>query len=146
MTEKLAETVKPSEHGTTFGGAPMACAAVEATLDIIVSEGLMDKAKALGEAMMKQLVMPGVLQVRGGGAWCGVVLDRPAKPVAAGLLERGYIVGTASDPHVLRLAPPAVMPLYVVDQLAEALKAVLANTPITAPTPIPAPPAPGGAR
>lgn len=126
-TEAMAATVKPAEHGTTFGGAPMACAAVEATLDILVSEDLMAKALALGERMVEKLTMPGVVEVRGGGAWIGVVLDRPAKPVAAALLDSGFIVGTSSDPRVLRLAPPAVMPLYVVDQLADALAAALAS-------------------
>lgn len=130
LTEAMAATVKPSEHGTTFGGAPLACAAVEATLDIIVQEGLIAKATALGDAMIAKLAMPGVVEVRGGGAWIGVVLDRPAKPIAATLLERGFIVGTSSDARVLRLAPPAVMPLYVVDQLADALRDALA-APVT---------------
>jgi acetylornithine/N-succinyldiaminopimelate aminotransferase len=127
MTEKMAATVKPGEHGTTFGGAPMACAAVEATLDIILSEGMMEKARALEAEMKAKLPGNGVVEVRGSGAWIGVVLDRPAKPIAAQLLEKGFIVGTASDPRVIRLAPPAVMPLYVVDQLAEALHAALAD-------------------
>lgn len=128
LTEAMAATVKPSEHGTTFGGAPMACAAVEATLDIIVQEGLMEKATKLGEAMLSKLQIPGVVETRGAGAWIGVVLDRPAKPVAAFLIEKGFLVGTSSDPRVLRLAPPAVMPLYVVDQLAEALGQALEKT------------------
>jgi acetylornithine/N-succinyldiaminopimelate aminotransferase len=132
LTEKMAATVQPSEHGTTFGGAPMACAAVEATIDVIVTEGLLPKARALGEHMKTRLRVPGVVQTRGAGAWIGVVLDRVAKPVAAALLERGFLVGTSSDPKVLRLAPPAVMPLYVVDQIAEALTEILA-TPVETP-------------
>jgi acetylornithine/N-succinyldiaminopimelate aminotransferase len=126
-TEAMAKTVAPSEHGTTFGGAPLACAAVEATLEIIESEGLLEKSMALGEAMKAKLRLPGVVETRGQGAWIGVALDRPAKPVAAALIERGFLVGTSSDPRVMRLAPPAVMPLYVVDQLAEALRQVLAS-------------------
>ena len=126
LTEAMAKTVKPSEHGTTFGGAPMACAAVEATLEIIVSDDLLGKAQALGDKMKAALAMPGVVALRGGGVWIGVELDRPAKPVAAALLEKGFLVGTSSDPKVIRLCPPAVMPAYVVDQLAEALRAVLA--------------------
>ena len=62
------------------------------------------------------------------GHWelTGLVLDRPAKPVAAALLDKGFLVGTATDPYVLRLAPPAVTPLYAVDLLADALGEVLA--------------------
>jgi len=125
LTEAMAATVSPAEHGTTFGGAPLACAAVEATLEILQSEDLLSKARALGERLHEKLRVPGVIEVRGAGAWMGVVLDRPAKPVAAQLLTAGFLVGTASDPQVLRLAPPAVMPIYVVDQLAEALTSAL---------------------
>lgn len=125
LTDAMAKTVKPSEHGTTFGGAPMACAAVEATLEIIVADRLLDQANAIGARAKEVLAMPGVVEVRGGGVWIGVELDRPAKPVAAALLDKGFLVGTSSDPKVIRLCPPAVMPLYVVDQLAEALRAVL---------------------
>lgn len=125
LTEKMAATVKPGEHGTTFGGGPLAAAAVDATLRIIASEGLLDRAKILGERMKSCLGMDGVVSVRGSGAWAGVVLDRPAKPVAAALLGRGFLVGTATDPYVLRLAPPAVTPPYAVELLADAFREVL---------------------
>ncbi|MEQ1565825.1 MAG: aminotransferase class III-fold pyridoxal phosphate-dependent enzyme [Myxococcota bacterium] len=127
LSAELASTVKPGEHGTTFGGGPLACAAVSATLEAIVEEGLLDKAKALEQALKARLgAIRGVEQVRGAGVWIGVVLDRPAKPVAAALLERRFLVGTASDPAVLRLCPPAVTPLYAVEALGAALAEVLA--------------------
>lgn len=125
LTEALRATVKPGEHGTTFGGAPLACAAVEATLTIVEEEDLLAKARALGERMKEELRVPGVREVRGAGAWAGVVLDRPAKPVAARLLELGFLVGTSSDPHVVRLAPPAVLPPHVVGELGRALARAL---------------------
>jgi acetylornithine/N-succinyldiaminopimelate aminotransferase len=127
-----AATVKPGEQGTTFGGGPLAAAAVEATLRIIEEEGLMARARALGERMSEVLRVPGVVNVRGAGAWAAVVLDRPAKPVAGALLERGFMVGTATDPTVLRLAPPAVTPLYAVDLLADALREILAGNRVQA--------------
>jgi acetylornithine/N-succinyldiaminopimelate aminotransferase len=130
LTDALAATTRPGEHGTTFGGGPLAAAAVEATLAVIADEDLLGRALALGERMAEVLPsVPGVLQVRGRGAWAGVVLDRPAKPVAAALLERGFLVGTATDPAVLRLAPPAVTPLYAVDLLADALSLVTPAVP-----------------
>ena len=126
MTEAVAATASPGEHGTTFGGGPLACAAVEATLQILQDEGLLAQATALGEHMAATLrTVPGVRAVRGRGAWMGLVLDVPARPVAADLRDLGFFVGTSADPHVLRLAPPAVMPAYAVHQLAEALQAVL---------------------
>ncbi|MEZ4237970.1 MAG: aminotransferase class III-fold pyridoxal phosphate-dependent enzyme [Myxococcota bacterium] len=122
LTEALAATTRPGEHGTTFGGGPLAAAAVEATLRIVAEEGLLQRGLQLGERMAEVLgAVPGVLEVRGRGPWAGLVLDRAAKPVAQALLERGFLVGTATDPRVLRLAPPAVAPLYAVDLLGDAL-------------------------
>ncbi|MCB9679369.1 MAG: aspartate aminotransferase family protein [Alphaproteobacteria bacterium] len=129
LTHEMAGTVKPGEHGTTFGGGPLACAAVEATIDIVESEGLLEKSNALFAAMQSALAVPGVQCIRGGGAWAGVVLDRPARPVAAALLEMGFMVGTASDPFVLRLAPPAVTPVSAVFELADALERAIALAP-----------------
>jgi acetylornithine/N-succinyldiaminopimelate aminotransferase len=130
MSKAVAATVKPGEHGTTFGGAPLACAAVEATLDIVAAEGLLGRAIVLGDTMKKALAaIPGVERVRGSGAWIGVVLDRPAKPIMEALLTRGFLVGTSSDPQVLRLAPPAVLPPYAVHLLADALADALAHDP-----------------
>ncbi|MEZ4320510.1 MAG: aminotransferase class III-fold pyridoxal phosphate-dependent enzyme [Myxococcota bacterium] len=125
LTQAMADTVKPGEHGTTFGGGPLACAAVESTLAIIADEALLERSHALYEAMRTALMVPGVLEVRGGGAWAGVVLDRPAKSIHAALLDAGFMVGTAGDPHVLRLAPPAVTPISAVYELAEALRTAL---------------------
>ena len=124
-TEAVARTAKPGEHGSTFGGAPLACAAVEATLRIIEEEDLLGRGRALGRHMKLKLQVPGVREVRGAGAWVGLVLDRDGRPVANALRERGFLVGTSGDPRVLRLAPPAVTPLYAVDLLAEALADVL---------------------
>src|SRR5688500_882808 len=114
LTQPMADSVKPGEHGTTFGGGPLACAAVEATLQIIEDEGLLEKALLLGRQMRTAMAVPGVKATRGSGVWIGIELDRPAKPVAAALLARRFIVGTSSDPNVLRLCPPAVMPPYAV--------------------------------
>jgi acetylornithine/N-succinyldiaminopimelate aminotransferase len=126
MSDAVARTASPGEYGTTFGGAPLAAAAVEATLDIVADEGILQKALDLGDYMTAVLsAVPGIVDVRGGGAWLGVVLDRPARNVAASLRAHGFLVGTSTDPAVLRLAPPATTPFYAVDQLASALDKVL---------------------
>ncbi|MCA9569309.1 MAG: aspartate aminotransferase family protein [Myxococcales bacterium] len=126
MTDAVAATARPGEHGTTFGGGPLAAAAVEATLAIVEDEDLLARGNALGQEMAAVLGrIPGVLEVRGSGPWLGVVLDRPAKIVAAGLRDQGFLVGTSSDPYVLRLAPPAVTPVFAVRLLGEALSDVL---------------------
>ncbi len=127
-TEEVAATVTPGEHGTTFGGAPLAAAAVLATLAIIDEDDLMGRAAELGRCMHRELSVPGVLEMRGNGAWCALVLDRPARPVMHALRERGFLLGTSTDPRVLRLAPPAVMPVSGVHLLADALAEVLASS------------------
>lgn len=129
MTREVAETAAPGEHGTTFGGGPLAAAAVVATLGIVEDEGLLQRATFLGELMQRVLRVEGVQSIRGAGVWLGLVLDRPARPVAAELLDRGFLVGTAADPRVLRLSPPAVLPTYAVDLLASALHDVLEGRP-----------------
>ncbi len=127
MTAAVAETVSPGEHGTTFGGGPMACAAVEATLHVIGSERLLERAASLQEGLRAAVTVPGVVGVRGRGAWLGVVLDRPAAPVAAALRERGILTGTSGDPHALRLAPPAALPAEGLSALRSALLVTLAR-------------------
>ncbi|MFT6145432.1 MAG: acetylornithine/succinyldiaminopimelate/putrescine aminotransferase, partial [Myxococcota bacterium] len=98
----------------------------QATLEVLESEGLMAKATTLGEVMRSTLItLDGVTAVRGAGAWIGCVLDRPVRPVVDALREQGFLVGTAGDPHVLRLAPPAVMPEYAVHLLVDAMRGVL---------------------
>jgi len=128
MSSAVADTIGPGEHGTTFGGAPLACAAVEATLAVIASEDLLATATALGEKMHAALQMHGVVEVRGTGVWVAVVLDRPAKPVASARLEAGFLVGTSTEPRVLRLSPPAVLPSHAIPALADALRSILEST------------------
>ena len=126
LTQAVASSVKPGEHGTTFGGGPLACAAVGATLAIIRDEQLLARSTRLG-ALLKHALssIPGVEIVRGSGVWLGVVLDRPARPVQLSLLDAGFMVGTSSDPQVLRLCPPAVLPEFAVHAFAAALASVL---------------------
>lgn len=128
MTEAVASTASPGEHGTTFGGAPMACAAALETMQIIEDEGLLQRAQLVGQTLWQAIGgIDGVVEVRGRGAWIGVVLNDRAAPVKHALLAKGYLLGTASDPHVLRLAPPAKIPLWACQQLAADLATVLAE-------------------
>ena len=125
-TEEVAATARPGEHGSTFGGNPLACAALLAVLDAIAEEDLLARARALeGVARGRAGGLPGVVEVRGAGCLLGVILDRPAKPIDAALLDRGYLTGTAHDPHCLRLCPPAILPIETMRAFFDTLTEVL---------------------
>lgn len=107
VSEAIAETVKPGDQGTTFGGGMLAMAAVDATLRQLVEDGLMARAVETFERLAAGLGgVEGVAEVRGRGALVGVSLDRPAKPVAGALREAGVLVGTSGRADTLRLMPP----------------------------------------
>lgn len=123
LTEAMARTTQPGEHGSTFGGGPLACAAVQATIATIVDEGLLKRAQDI-EADVRARSLDGVVAVRGAGCLLGLILDRPARPVVGALLKHGILAGTANDPHCLRLCPPAVMPEAGIDALHNAMHTV----------------------
>jgi len=123
LTEAMAATTRPGEHGSTFGGGPLACAAVHATLETIEAEGLLERARAIA-ADIRGRSLAGVRAVRGAGCLLGLVFEEPAAPIKEALIGHGILTGTAADPHCLRLCPPAVMPMSGIDALEQGLAAV----------------------
>lgn len=123
--------VKPGHHGTTFGGNPVACRLGVAVLDEIAEANLLEKVQSTGEwfgAELRKLQqrMPSIVDVRGAGMIWGIELDRPAKPIAAELLARGFVVGTARD-NVIRLLPPYITPKKAFIEFIAALEQVLTS-------------------
>ena len=129
-TGPAAGLLGPGQHGTTFGGNPVACAAALAVIATIRDEGLRERANALGERWSAELAaVPGVTGVRGRGLLRGVGLADavgPAADVAAELMERGFIVN-APRPDTLRLAPPLILPDADADRFTAVLRRVLAD-------------------
>ena len=121
-----ATLLQPGNHGTTFGGNPVATAAALAVLDTIEAEGLMDAAVARGEQLEALLrTQAGVLEVTGAGLMRGVELDGPyATQVVAAGREAGFILN-ATGPTRLRFVPPLVITAADLDALDAALPAVL---------------------
>ena len=111
-TGEAEAALGPGQHGTTFGGNPVACAAALAVIDTIRGQDLLARVERLGSAWAQELAaVDGVDQVRGRGLLIGVGLAEglpPAGEIAAALAERGFIVN-APRPDTIRLAPPFIL-------------------------------------
>lgn len=120
VSPAVAERVGYGEYGATFGAGPIAMAAMKATLEVV--EGLLPNVVEVGRYLAKRLEhTPGVREVRGLGFLLGVKTDRDAAALQGRLLERGFIVGTADEPGVLRLLPPLTLTHVQVDSFIKAL-------------------------
>lgn len=130
MTEKAAQySLKPGDHGTTYGGNPFACAAVSAVLDIFEEEKILDHVKEISayfEAELDGLVQEcdTVAARRGKGLMQGLALERPVGEVIANAQREGLIVISAGG-NVLRMLPPLVVTKEHVDEMIEKLKKAL---------------------
>ncbi len=123
VTDAVAADVAVGDHGTTFGGGPLASAAGLAVLEALIDEGLVAHAAAMERVARRLLVTGPVHGVRGRGLLLGLETTAPARAVADDLFARGILVGTSSDPNVLRLMPPLVVGEPDIERLAGALAA-----------------------
>ena len=107
---EAADLLEPGNHGTTFGGSPVACAAALAVIRTIEHEDLLERTVVLGQKLRDGLAAdPRVLEVRGEGLLIGLTLTRPVSAeVAAAALEAGFIINNPT-PERIRLAPPLVL-------------------------------------
>lgn len=121
MSPRVAAAVKLDGLGTTFGGGPMACAAIEAVIEAIESEGLLERVRQLGALIRSRCIVGPVIGHQGAGLLTGLRTGPPAKLVHAALLERGILTGTAADPNIVRLLPPFVLETEHVELLRAAL-------------------------
>jgi acetylornithine/N-succinyldiaminopimelate aminotransferase len=126
VSGRVAMSVGEGDLGSTFGGGPVVAAAAAANLEVVRDEGLAERAAVLELRLRRALAdVPAVLKITGKGLLLGLHLDRPAKGVQVCLFERGYLVGSAVDPKVLRLLPPLVLTDDEADRFAAALREVL---------------------
>jgi acetylornithine aminotransferase len=110
---RAAGVFKPGNHGSTFGGNPLACVAALTTLDVIEADGLMAHAQKLGEAIRAGLRsglsgVAGLVEVRGDGLMIGIELDRPCGDLVRLGLDAGLLINVTAD-KVVRLLPALVM-------------------------------------
>lgn len=123
LMKKAADAVKLDSLGTTFGGGPMAAAAIEACIDAIEKEDLMANVRRVAAYIRNTCVVGPVTGTQGEGFLTGLICSKPASGLQKQLLaEHNILTGTSGDPHVLRLLPPFILKEAEVDLLAAALK------------------------
>lgn len=131
VPERLAHVFKPGDHGGTFGGNPLACAAVYATLTTIKSEGLVDKVAEKGEYFKNELrklqekYPDKVTDVRGCGLMLGMEVAGEGKPIVESCLANNVIVNCTAG-NVIRIVPPLIINKEEIDIVVAALDKALA--------------------
>ena len=130
-----AKLFKPGNHGSTFGGNPLACCAALTTLAIIEDEKLMANAVAIGDFIRAQFAerladVSGVREIRGKGLMIGIELEKPCKDIVEKALAPGLLINVTAD-NVIRLVPPLIFSrvdaLHLVDHLMPLIKDELAK-------------------
>jgi acetylornithine/N-succinyldiaminopimelate aminotransferase len=123
---RTAHLLQPGDHGTTFGGNPVACAAANAVLDVIESKKLMQSTRVFERKIKKSVShIPGVSEVRGRGLLLGIELNSPiAKQVATAMLDAGVIVNAANE-QTIRIAPPLIVTMPQIEKFIMTFKKVM---------------------
>ena len=125
-TEKVASAFVPGDHGTTFGGGPLVCAAANAVLDTIEEDNLLDNVNEVGNYFieeLKKLDKEIIADVRGKGLMVGLELTKPGAEYVDKLREKGFLINCTAG-NVLRFAPPLIVKEEEIDALVEALDEV----------------------
>ena len=126
--EKVASAFTPGDHGTTFGGNPLACAAGLAVFEAFEKENLVENSKVMGEYFMSELLKINsdkITEIRGRGLLIGIELkEENAKPVFAELFNKGYLTSLCGG-TTIRLAPPLIITKDDIDGFIAVLKDIL---------------------
>lgn len=123
INEDISKTIKYGEHGSTFGGGPIASSAILANIEVIKKENFLSNALEVGNYIKENLKgIPVVKNVKGRGLLLGIELLDEAAMVRDYLLENGIITGTSAKKNVLRLLPPIILKKEDLGIFFEALK------------------------
>jgi ornithine--oxo-acid transaminase len=117
----------PGDHGSTFGGNPLAAAVARAALRVIVEEKLVERSSELGAYFLERLraiVSPHIVEARGRGLWIGLQLDTKARPYCEDLMGEGVLCKETHD-NVIRFAPPLVITREEIDWVLERIERVI---------------------
>jgi ornithine--oxo-acid transaminase len=128
--DEIMDVFTPGDHGSTFGGNPLACAVATTALEVIVQEKLTEKAFELGEYFMselKKINSPKVKEIRGKGLLIGVEIKKEAgkaRPFCEKLLQQGILAKETHD-YVIRFAPPLIITKPEIDWALTKIKSIL---------------------
>jgi ornithine--oxo-acid transaminase len=126
-SKEVLGVFNPGDHGSTFGGNPLACAVARAALRVLVEEKLFDRSAELGTYFLEKLRTlrsPDLKEVRGCGLWIGIELHSKARPYCEALKEEGILCKETHD-HVIRIAPPLTISREEIDWAFERIKKVI---------------------
>ncbi len=128
LNEKVAAAIQPGQHGTTFGGGPLACRASLEYFHILEDENLLERARTTGAYFKQRLEelkdLPVVKDVRGEGLMLAVELKISGKEIVKQLLAQGFILNCTHE-TVLRLLPPFIITEKQIDKFVRALRPIL---------------------
>ena len=126
-SKEVLGVFNPGDHGSTFGGNPLACAVARTALRVLVEEKLIERSAELGTYFLnklKTLRSPDLKEVRGKGLWIGIELHSPARPYCEALKEEGILCKETHD-RVLRIAPPLTITREEIDWAFERIRRVI---------------------
>ncbi len=126
-SKEVLGVFNPGDHGSTFGGNPLACAIARTALRVLVSEKMIERSAELGAYFLdrlKALRSPHVTEVRGLGLWIGIELNKPARPFCEALKEQGILCKETHE-KVIRIAPPLVITREEIGWAFDRIKNVL---------------------
>jgi ornithine--oxo-acid transaminase len=126
-SKEILGVFEPGQHGSTFGGNPLACAVARVALQVLRDEKLIERSAELGAYFLDKLQAlrsPHVKEIRGIGLWIGVELNKPARPFCEALKQLGVLCKETHD-VVIRIAPPLVITRDEIDWAVERIAKVL---------------------
>lgn len=126
-SKEILGVFRPGDHGSTFGGNPLACAVARAALRVLIDEGMVRNSAVLGQHFLERLReirSSNVKEVRGKGLWIGIELHTAARPYCEALKEEGLLCKETHD-HVIRIAPPLTITREEIDWAVERIRKVL---------------------